>query len=161
MRVFLQPKDKIMKRLCVFILALCACTGGSGPSSDASPSMSDAAGPVTRPADAAAVPPFETTGLVGSRCRTAADCNFDPNAEDEECYTQLQPTNGGAPIDFPGGYCSRNCIFKDCVGGDVVCLASNQGFSFCAQSCFKNSDCREAEGYVCQGGLGFGSCVAP
>jgi len=71
---------------------------------------------------------------VGAQCSSNADC-----------FGQ-----GSGCMNLPGGY----CVIAGCSEGPAcpdgsACFTFDGGASYCLESCASSSECREAEGYVC------------
>ena len=110
---------------------------------DGGPILSDAGGP--------------PTGSVGAGCVTAADCTAIMGGT---CITNL-----GGFITLPGGYCSVACTTAATCGAGATCLTLGfGGGGQCVDTCTASTDCRTAEGYVCQAlpfGPGGRVCIPP
>lgn len=87
-------------------------------------------------------------GDVGAPCLGESDCDF---GEGADCI-----------VDWPGGYCSRDCTLDGRCNG-----ASCEGFDDCGNgapcglclvTCATASQCRQNEGYICDD---FGTCSPP
>jgi len=53
-------------------------------------------------------------------------------------------------LSLPGGYCSRvNCDAAGCPAGSQCFYLAGSGTYACLKSCTASSDCRTAEGYIC------------
>ena len=114
-----------------------------GGARDGGPILSDAGGP--------------PTGSVGAGCATAADCTAIMGGT---CITNL-----GGFITLPGGYCSVACTTAATCGAGATCLTLGfGGGGQCVDTCTASTDCRTAEGYVCQAlpfGPGGRVCIPP
>jgi hypothetical protein len=85
-------------------------------------------------------------GVVGDPCTDASNCMGVPTGG-RTCLITV-PMGGGYELNFPGGYCSGDCMGPgDCgPGGDCVDF---WGYGVCLKSCTSDGECRTAEGYVC------------
>jgi hypothetical protein len=80
----------------------------------------------------------QTGAPPGSACWVDEDC------QGGICWT---PKKDG----FPGGYCViEGCTESSCPAGSV-CVSFTDGVDRCVASCQSDSDCRQSEGYVCDG----------
>ena len=69
---------------------------------------------------------------IGDSCSSNGDCG----------------TNRICDTSLPGGYCTRaECEVNDCPD-EAVCIAFEDGHSFCMKYCNDDGDCRGGE-YVC------------
>jgi hypothetical protein len=83
----------------------------------------------------------DSSNKLGTPCMVSTDCGTDPRTA----------CNTAAGDNYPGGYCfAEPCddINVCPVGG--TCVAIGGETPGCYKSCTADSDCRTAEGYVCQ-----------
>lgn len=106
-------------------------------------------------------------GTIGDGCTSDDDCTDPPDAE---CFQTI----GGGPvptITFPGGYCSKGCDTSedDQCGTTGGCASSGMSggrttitLTMCVAPCKDDTECRQAEGYVCRQIIpGVGYCALP
>lgn len=85
--------------------------------------------------------PDPATTRVGAPCTTTVDCG---TYERDACNNEVGDG-------FPGGYCSMEpCDDVQICSPGATCVAMPFETPACMQSCTNDSDCRTAEGYVCQ-----------
>ena len=78
---------------------------------------------------------------IGNACTTTNDCGSDSRSA---CLT-------AAGDSYPGGYCGMEpCNDIDVCPPGATCVAIGGESPGCYQACTADSDCRVAEGYVCQ-----------
>lgn len=132
--------------LICFMLA-CSTDGGS---TDASATEEDAAvhdvasTDVVFPVDVATFTDLGEPSATGSACTTSATLQG-TCAEGYICFPSV-----------PGGYCTQFCGSAACPW-DAACVQSSSAGEFCAKSCESDSECREEEGYLCDGD--WGACM--
>src|SRR5438477_13006873 len=81
-----------------------------------------------------------TTILVGTPCKATSECGTDPRAS---CSSEGEG--------YPGGYCSLEpCDATQHCPAGATCVSIGSETPACFKGCAKDSDCRTAEGYVCQ-----------
>ncbi len=98
-------------------------TPDGGPQPDANTPQPDA---VTPPGGAD----------VGAACASSAEC---VGGSEAVC------------LDMPGGYCAiQGCTTGGCPAGSA-CFEFTSGTNYCIATCGADSECRESEGYVCDG----------
>ena len=77
---------------------------------------------------------------VGAACTATTECGSDPRAS---CFT--------AGEGYPGGYCSMEpCDATQTCPSGSNCVSIGSESPACFKSCASDSDCRKAEGYICQ-----------
>jgi hypothetical protein len=87
--------------------------------------------------------PDPSTAKIGTPCMTTIDCGTDPRSA---CLTVTAAGDG-----WPGGYCGMEpCNDVDVCPPGATCVSDPHETPGCHASCTKDSDCRVAEGYVCQ-----------
>lgn len=106
-------------------------------------SVTDAAGDVAGDV----LPDGAVMGTVGDPCETDLQCMGVPGME--TCITVV-PFGPGGYIEFPGGYCSADCVTDGDCGEGALCVSTMGGMSACFLTCEDGSDCREDEGYECR-----------
>ena len=85
--------------------------------------------------------PSATTAKVGIACTSTVDCGTDPRSA----------CNNQAGDGFPGGYCTMEpCNDVQVCSPGATCVALAHETPACFRSCTADTDCRTAEGYVCQ-----------
>lgn len=85
--------------------------------------------------------PDPATTNVGAPCTTTVDCG---TYERDACNNEVGDG-------FPGGYCSMEpCDDVQVCSPGATCVAMPFETPACMKSCTQDSDCRTAEGYVCQ-----------
>lgn len=74
-----------------------------------------------------------------------------PCTSDDDCAGALVCLHvlgsGDFGVKLPAGYCGRLCTSDDCPSGSA-CQPFG-GASYCLQACSEGTDCRTAEGYLC------------
>jgi len=85
-------------------------------------------------------------GMVGEACGDVSQCT-DITDGTAECLTNIFGV-----ITFPGGYCTgSSCtVGNSCDSGTGICVDIMGFASYCLKPCTDVSECRGAEGYVCQ-----------
>ncbi len=94
------------------------------------------------------LPDGASFGQVGDPCDGPEDCLGVPGLE--SCLTVV-PYGTYGYIEYPGGYCTADCLTDDDCGDGALCVGSMGGMAICLVTCVTNADCREDEGYVCRG----------
>ncbi len=85
--------------------------------------------------------PDSTTAKIGTPCTTTVDCGTDPRSA---CLT-------AAGDGWPGGYCGMEpCNDVEVCPVGATCVSEPHETPGCHKSCKQDSDCRGADGYVCQ-----------
>ncbi|MBV71757.1 MAG: hypothetical protein CMH52_10495 [Myxococcales bacterium] len=80
-------------------------------------------------------PPVSSgAGILGAACTQNSDC------ETGLCFTGM-----------PGGYCSKVCESAADCGATGSCWTLGQQDRICLLNCTDSSECRDGEGYVCDG----------
>jgi hypothetical protein len=78
---------------------------------------------------------------IGTACNSTVDCGGDSRSA----------CNTAAGDGYPGGYCFMEpCNDVEVCPPGATCVAIGGEAPGCYKSCTKDSDCRVAEGYVCQ-----------
>ncbi len=88
----------------------------------------------TTPADTTPTDTTSSSSKVGAACTGDADCGA-----------------GGVCLELPAGYCSiGECDTVGCPDG-ASCWGFTDAGSFCLKDCAAATDCRGADGYICDG----------
>jgi hypothetical protein len=79
--------------------------------------------------------------MIGTPCATTIDCGTDSRSA----------CNNEAGDGYPGGYCFMEpCDDVNICPPGATCVALGGESSGCFKECTADTDCRTAEGYVCQ-----------
>ena len=85
--------------------------------------------------------PAPETAKIGAACMTTIDCGTDSRSA----------CNNEAGDGYPGGYCFMEpCDDVNICPPGATCVALGGESSGCFKECTADTDCRAAEGYVCQ-----------
>ncbi len=85
--------------------------------------------------------PDPANAKIGTACNSTVDCGSDSRAA---CNTE-------AGDNYPGGYCGMEpCDDVQVCPAGATCVSLGGETPGCFQSCASDTDCRQAEGYVCQ-----------
>ena len=89
-----------------------------------------------------------TLALVAAACSDSANTQYLPVGS--ECGTSSQcgtPPYDCAATGYPFGYCEKPCTTDGDCPADSLCSPTAHA---CRRTCAMTSDCRTAQGYVCQ-----------
>ena len=96
--------------------------------------------------------------VMGSGGADDPDPTMGPDGEDDAlgtlgagCGVHRDCESGFCVAGLPGGYCTQACQSDDDCGAEGSCWALGGAQRLCLLNCEDNSDCREDEGYVCDG----------
>jgi hypothetical protein len=85
--------------------------------------------------------PDPATAKIGIACTTTVDCGTDPRSA---CLTEAGDL-------YPGGYCGMEpCNDLEVCPPGATCVAIGGEAPGCYKTCSSDSDCRTADGYICQ-----------
>lgn len=78
--------------------------------------------------------------LIGTPCTDNTQCGGNPKAT---CNVEAEG--------FPGGYCSmEDCTSATSCPAGATCISLGGETPACFKSCTADTECRQADGYVCQ-----------
>ncbi len=125
--------------LCLIALAGLAACGESSTVEDASIRFDATPQPDLGPPDLGPVPPGP-----GAACSSEAECE-------------------GAPCigEWPGGYCTADCVSNEDCGEDATCVPVGRGSNICLANCdLEDTDsCRTGYGCTSPGSIGASVCI--